>query len=97
MPAQHLFVVLLTVSILAWPQHTLCQAPSSSEASPSSDAELKSRILEDVGFLKGNVFNFWQLHGLDSESGGFHGTLDRAGKPISPTTKSLVQQARHVW
>lgn len=60
-------------------------------------ADLKSQIKQDIGFLKSNVFSFWQQHGLDSEFGGFHGTLDRTGSPVSSTEKGLVQQARHTW
>jgi mannose/cellobiose epimerase-like protein (N-acyl-D-glucosamine 2-epimerase family) len=41
--------------------------------------------------------SFWQQHGLDSEFGGFHGTLDRAGTPVSPTNKGLIEQTRHIW
>ncbi len=40
---------------------------------------------------RNDIFTFWSKHGPDAQ-GGFHGTLDRIGTPIAPTTKSLVQQ-----
>jgi mannobiose 2-epimerase len=38
-----------------------------------------------------------ERHAIDPDNGGVLGWLDRAGKPIPPGTKSLVQQARVVW
>lgn len=63
----------------------------------TSEAQLKSALLADLEFLRLNVLSFWARHGLDNSYGGIHGTLDRAGTPISPTAKGLLQQTRHIW
>ncbi len=39
----------------------------------------------------------WWPGGADREHGGFHGRLDRRWRPVAPTEKSIVQQARHLW
>lgn len=57
----------------------------------------KESIVDGINSLIDNVFSFWQRFGLDAEHGGFHGTLDRAGAAVTPTSKGLVQQARHLW
>lgn len=65
--------------------------------SSSSSRALTASVLGDLGQVRGLVYDFWQLHGPDEQWGGFHGTLDRAGQPVEPFGKGLVQQARHVW
>ncbi len=40
---------------------------------------------------------WWTRHGHDGEHGGFHGQLDRVWRPVQPTDKTSVQQARHLW
>ncbi len=40
---------------------------------------------------------FWCAAGPDREFGGFHGKLDRQGRPEDPTHKGLIQQSRHLW
>jgi mannobiose 2-epimerase len=47
--------------------------------------------------LAERTFAFWLEHGPDKALGGFYATLDRAGSPIGPANKGLVQQARHLW
>jgi mannobiose 2-epimerase len=47
--------------------------------------------------LASRAFAFWVEHGPDATFGGYHGTLDRAGNPIAPENKGLVQQARQLW
>jgi mannobiose 2-epimerase len=50
-----------------------------------------------IDALAADLVAFWKEHGPDRELGGFHGTLDREGRPKPPTDKGLVQQARHLW
>lgn len=73
------------------------QGTLSSTALAAAAANLTAALLEDLDFLRVNVLSFWARHGLDNEYGGIHGTLDRAGRPISPTAKGLIQQTRHIW
>jgi mannobiose 2-epimerase len=47
--------------------------------------------------LAHSEFEFWATHGPDPKYGGFYGTLDRAGQPIAPSNKGLIQQARQLW
>ncbi|HEY4159680.1 MAG TPA: AGE family epimerase/isomerase, partial [Polyangiaceae bacterium] len=47
--------------------------------------------------LARSEFEFWATHGPDPKYGGFYGTLDRAGQPITPSNKGLIQQARQLW
>ncbi|MBN2519042.1 MAG: AGE family epimerase/isomerase [Bacteroidales bacterium] len=44
-----------------------------------------------------NIINFWINKGLDTVSGGFYGTLDKEGKPISPNNKGIIAMSRHLW
>jgi hypothetical protein len=64
---------------------------------PAAETNLTAAVLEDLDFLRLNVLSFWARHGMDHEYGGIHGTLNRAGMPISPTAKGLIQQTRHIW
>jgi mannobiose 2-epimerase len=50
-----------------------------------------------IAALADRAANFWKLHGLDAEYGGFHGTLSDQGVPVEPTDKGLIQQSRHLW
>jgi hypothetical protein len=75
----------------------ICIIMDTSAQPAHSAALIKESILQDIGLLKANVFSFWQRHGLDPQHGGFHGTLDLAGAAVDPTSKGLVQQARHQW
>ncbi len=56
-------------------------------------AAMKQRI----ELLLENAMRFWLSHGLDTEFGGFHGTLNRFGEPAEPSHKGLVHQSRHLW
>ncbi len=47
--------------------------------------------------LEQDILKFWLDHAIDRQYGGMIGWLDRAGNPIPPGTKSLVQQSRVVW
>lgn len=47
--------------------------------------------------LGARTSSFWFTRGPDAQFGGFHGTLDRAGNPIAPEDKGLIQQVRHLW
>jgi hypothetical protein len=38
-----------------------------------SNWDLSRQIVQDIGAIKANVFNFWQNHGPDTDFGGFHG------------------------
>jgi hypothetical protein len=66
-------------------------------APTDSSSSLTGSVLKDLGHIRGNIYSFWQQHGPDERFGGFYGTLDRAGEPRAPTSKGLVQEARHVW
>lgn len=73
---------------------------STSQAPPAQEHEaaaLRTTILEGLAEVQERSLHFWQRWGLDSTHGGVHGTLDFAGQPVQPTSKGLVQQARHVW
>ncbi len=47
--------------------------------------------------LKTGILDFWLRHGPDPVRGGFHGALDREGKPDPASPRSLVQQSRILW
>lgn len=47
---------------------------------------------DSIADMRKSLFQFWLQHGPDEQYGGFHGTVDRQGSPISPTNKTLVQQ-----
>jgi len=47
--------------------------------------------------LKTGILDFWLRHGPDPVRGGFHGSLDRQGKPDPASPRSLVQQSRILW
>jgi mannobiose 2-epimerase len=64
---------------------------------PPADEEQREKLRQRLDALAKNDWSFWKEHGRDHEHGGFHGTLDREGKPIAPTDKGLIQQARHLW
>lgn len=55
------------------------------------NADLK-HILTKTREMQIDVADFWLLHGTDIKHGGFYGTLDRQGKPASPSYKGLIQQ-----
>lgn len=66
-------------------------------APTDSSSSLTGSVLKDLGHIRENIYSFWQQLGPDERFGGFYGTLDRAGEPRAPTSKGLVQEARHVW
>lgn len=49
-------------------------------------------ILSKTREMQIDVADFWLLHGPDFKHGGFYATLDRQGKPASPSYKGLIQQ-----
>lgn len=49
-------------------------------------------ILTKTREMQVDVADFWLTHGPDIKYGGFYGTLDRQGKPTSPSYKGLIQQ-----
>lgn len=55
------------------------------------NADLR-HILSKTREMQIDVADFWLLHGPDIKHGGFYGTLDRQGKPASPSYKGLIQQ-----
>lgn len=92
------FVAMFLVTLmLVMHQPVHCQAaPAAPTAAATVDeGQLKSAVLGDAGFLASNVFSFWQQHGLDSEYGGFHGTLDRAGTAVAPTSNLLALEGHN--
>lgn len=60
------------------------------------NADLK-HVLTKVREMQIDVADFWLLHGPDIKHGGFYGTLDRQGKPASPSYKGLIQQVVCVY
>ncbi|GAF69929.1 unnamed protein product [marine sediment metagenome] len=63
---------------------------------PAMRARLET-IRTRVHTLGDEVITFWKEKGPDPEHGGFYGTLDRTGTPITPTDKGLTQEIRHLW
>jgi hypothetical protein len=88
-------IILVAIHTIA-PVQTQSTRNSNAPAAPA-EANLAAALLQDLDFLRLNVLSFWARHGLDNENGGIYGTLDRAGRPISPTAKGLIQQTRHIW
>ena len=74
-------------------QNTSSNSSGSTSGSSSDPAALRSTLSS----LADSTFRFWQLHGLDNDNGGFHGTLDRAGNPIEPRSKGVIQTGRHAF
>jgi mannobiose 2-epimerase len=63
-------------------------------------AETRGRLADveqRLAVLADRTATWWLQHGVDHESGGFHGTLTRDGSPTSPREKGLIQQSRHLW
>lgn len=67
------------------------------EAKAAHEDDVISNLRHRLDTLAVELIRFWRTHGEDREFGGFHGTLDRAGKPKEPTDKGLIQQSRHLW
>jgi len=64
----------------------------------SVDARSRLRsIRARLDTLATHTATWWLDHGMDTEYGGFHGTLDRTGVPCPPTHKGIIQQSRHLW
>lgn len=53
--------------------------------------------LRPLPLLASEVAEFWLRYGPDPDHGGFHGRLGRRGEPQEPSTKGVIQQARHLW
>ncbi len=47
--------------------------------------------------VRNGILAFWLDHGPDAQFGGFHGGLDRQGRPDPKAAKSLVEQSRVVY
>lgn len=56
-----------------------------------------ARIQLRLDRLASELVQFWLRHGIDYQYGGFHGTLDRAGRAVEPSHKNLITQARYLW
>jgi mannobiose 2-epimerase len=69
--------------------------PPAQVASP--DAARLEAVAKRLDVLSRELFDFWRVHGPDPGHGGFHGTLDRTGRPKAPTDKGVIQQARHLY
>jgi len=73
-------------------------AASTSATAPPSNAPARlAAVARRLDALAVEFQAFWQEHGPDRKNGGFHGTLDRAGQKKAPTTKGVIQQARHLY
>jgi mannose/cellobiose epimerase-like protein (N-acyl-D-glucosamine 2-epimerase family) len=78
--------------------HSETTVSSTAETDSTASAQsLSQGIFRDLEHTRQQIYSFWQRKGLGERYGGFYGTLDRAGASVSPSTKGLVQQARHVW
>jgi mannobiose 2-epimerase len=74
-------------------------AGADASISPVLRAQLArlSALSERLAPLAERTAGFWLEHGPDAVAGGFHATLDRAGTPIAPEDKGLIQQTRQLW
>jgi mannobiose 2-epimerase len=76
-------------------------------ASDGADASISPELVAQLARLSAlsarlaplaeRTASFWLEHGPDTVAGGFHATLDRAGNPIAPEDKGLIQQTRQLW
>jgi len=81
------------------------QGSSASVTAAAPDTEREMQGLERrllairarLDALGSELFEFWSTRGPDWEHGGVHGHHDRRGVPSPNASKSLVQQARHLW
>jgi mannobiose 2-epimerase len=74
------------------------RAPRGIDAGVPPDARLLDAARRRVErMLAEDVLPFWTRHTWDEPHGGFITHLDRAGRPLGPTHKGLVGQARLVW
>jgi mannobiose 2-epimerase len=64
---------------------------------PSPDAARLETIAKRLDRLAVELYEFWRIHGPDPAYGGFYGSLDRAGRKKAPTTKGIIQEARHLY
>ena len=85
---QRITLVFVTTILLA-----LSPVATSAAGAPGDVTSL----LSDLGSMSKSTFRFWQQYGIDGRYGGFHGTLNFAGSLVDPTSKTLVQTARHAW
>ncbi len=80
--------------------HAACTDTVSRERQSPGQQVDRARLLAAatrLDKLSEGVMGFWLKYGPDTEHGGFHGTLDREGRPSEPTDKGLIQQARHLF
>lgn len=76
----------------------MCSAGASAcRSAQRSLQQQRAKQQSDIVPLLQDAFTFWLKYGPDKQYGGFHGTLDRQGNPMSPTNKMIVQQSRHLW
>jgi mannobiose 2-epimerase len=75
--------------------------PASAEPAPAAKAPSRERLQgwrdRFESHVRGNLLAFWLKHDLDEARGGFHGALDRTGKPDLNADRSLVLNARLLW
>jgi len=71
--------------------------PATAEAPPALDPARLDAVARRLDSLATEFQAFWQEHGPDPVNGGFFGTLDRAGQKKAPTSKGVIQQARHLY
>ena len=95
--SMHVSAGLLVTSIATCLLCLICAGQLGLAASSPSSSQQQGGLAttaagDSVADMRRNVFQFWLQHGPDQQYGGFHGTLDRQGSPISPTNKTLVQQ-----
>lgn len=89
-------LIVLLLSVTAPALHT-ASAQQQVFQQQQQEQQLLSQLRRDLDVIRTSVFQFWACHGLDNEYGGFLGMLLRDGTPTAPTTKGLVQEARHAW
>jgi len=87
----HLLFVTLLSSIVT----VQCGLNSSTTVTLANGTEIT--VVDLVRRMQRDIMTFWVSHGRDTPYGGFHASLDRRGRPMPPTKKSLIQHARHLW
>ncbi len=91
-------IQFLILTLLFFSISICCNNPSNfSNNSPNDINNQLKEIQDRVYFLGNDIFKFWLKNGPDKLNGGFYGTLDKNGKPISPNNKGIIAMSRHLW
>ncbi len=71
-------------------------SPAAADSAPSRE-RLQAWRDRFESHVRGGILAFWLKHDLDGKRGGFHGALDRQGKPDLNAERSLILNARLLW